>query len=117
MFYCKPRWHNSDLAHIIFTNRTESLDSVGGLNGHHGPSLGQALGRRFGRGGGLQSWATPMSVEVTWSMLGLREATVAAVRDLWAHADRGDHVGSYTCAAVAPHDVCALRVTPHGRHQ
>ena len=61
--------------------------------------------------------STPRSVEVTWSMLGLPAATVGAVRDLWAHADRGDHVGSYTCATVGAHDVCALRVTPHGRHR
>ena len=56
--------------------------------------------------------STTTSVDVTWSMLGLAAGAVGAVRDLWAHADRGNHVGSYTCAAVAPHDVCALRVTP-----
>ena len=56
--------------------------------------------------------SAPASVEVTWSMLGLPAAAVGAVRDLWAHADLGDHTGSYTCAVVAPHDVCALRVTP-----
>jgi hypothetical protein len=51
------------------------------------------------------------SVEVTWPMIGLPAVTVGAVRDLWARVDRGNHVGSYTCDAVAPHDVCALRVT------
>lgn len=56
--------------------------------------------------------AAPTSVEVTWPMLGLPAAAVGAVRDLWAHADRGNHTGSYTCTAVASHDVCALRITP-----
>ncbi len=60
----------------------------------------------------LNRGAAPASVEVTWSMLGLPTAIVGVVRDLWAHTDRGDHTGSYTCAAVASHDVCALRVTP-----
>ena len=54
----------------------------------------------------------PASVELTWSMLGLPTGTVAAISDLWAHMDRGSHVGSYTCASVAPHDVCALQMAP-----
>jgi hypothetical protein len=56
--------------------------------------------------------ATAASVNVTWPMIGLADGVAAGVRDLWAHAERGRHAGSYVCESIAAHDVCALKITP-----
>ena len=55
----------------------------------------------------------PATVEINFpKMLGLSNTTDAAVRDLWQHTDKGTYSGSYSCVEIAPHDVCALRITP-----
>jgi len=52
------------------------------------------------------------SVNVTWSMIGLAHTAMASVRDLWAHAEMGQHRGSYVCQSIPARDVCSLRITP-----
>ena len=62
--------------------------------------------------GPLEAGAASMTVR--WEQLGLPNGTKAAVRDLYAEKDLGEHTGSFTAAAVAAHDVAALRITPLG---
>ncbi len=76
---------------------------------------------------GLQVWAKPLKdgaravallnrtgaeaeMSVEWKAIGLAPGR-AAVRDLWAHADRGTIAGGYT-TRVPSHAVVMLKVTP-----
>ena len=72
----------------------------------HDGSVGVVALNRGGRAlpaGGLN---------ITWTMIGLPQTTVAAVRDLWQHKDMGKFAGVYPCPEIPSHDVLALRVTP-----
>ena len=51
------------------------------------------------------------SMTVTWSMIGLARTAVASVRDLWAHAEMGKHIGAYVCESIPARDVCSLKIT------
>jgi alpha-galactosidase len=51
---------------------------------------------------------SPTDITVSLTEIGLRTGSATA-RDLWAHADRGSFTDAFT-AAVAPHDVVALRI-------
>ena len=53
-----------------------------------------------------------VSMNVTWSMIGLADTEVASVRDLWAHAEMGKHSGAYVCESIPARDVCSLKITP-----
>ena len=83
-------------------------------------------GRRVRKGSATEVWARellggthavlllnrgdePTNARVTWVDLGARSAQSAAVRDLWARADLGDHDGSYE-RALAPHACALLKV-------
>lgn len=59
----------------------------------------------------LNRSALAASMTVSWPRIGLREGQAAAVRDLWAHQDRGTGSGRWS-ATVAPHGVVMLRITP-----
>ena len=52
-----------------------------------------------------------VDVEISWPMIGLSDATSAAVRDLWLHKDLGSFTGSFK-ASVGSHDVFTARITP-----
>lgn len=77
---------------------------------------------------GLQIWSKPLRngaralallnrteasarIGVEWQEIGLARGGRARVRDLWAHADRGTHPGSYA-AQVPPHGVVLVTITP-----
>src|SRR5262249_11164208 len=51
----------------------------------------------------------PATLTIHWSEVGLAPG-VALVRDLWAHADRGAAVDSFT-ATVEPHGTAMLKIT------
>jgi len=51
-------------------------------------------------------------ITAQWSVVGLPASASAAVRDVWAQKDLGDHTGSYTGTAVPRHGSVLLRVTP-----
>lgn len=53
----------------------------------------------------------PTIIAVKWEEIGLEPGTRAAVRDLLNKRDFGVFIGSFA-AAVAPHDVVAVRVAP-----
>ena len=80
---------------------------------------------------GLQVWVKPLEdgsravallnrtaaaaqMSVDWKAIGLLPGR-AAVRDLWAHADRGTFAAGYG-AAVPSHAVLMLKVTPVKGH-
>jgi alpha-galactosidase len=80
-------------------------------------------------GNGLQVWSrqvmggtvvallnqskSPASITVNWSDIGLQSEQSAAVRDLWARADLGASVGSFT-ANVSSHAVTLLKIGASG---
>ncbi len=77
---------------------------------------------------GLQVWSKPLrsgaravallnrtdasaKVGVEWQDIGLPRGGRARVRDLWAHAERGTHAGSYA-VQVPPHGVVLVTIAP-----
>jgi alpha-galactosidase len=54
--------------------------------------------------------AAAAAITVTWTAIGL-PAGAATVRDLWAHADRGSFIGSYTGTGIPSHGVAMLRIS------
>ena len=77
---------------------------------------------------GLQVWVKPLqdggravallnrtgaaaSITAPWDDLGLAPGASATVRDLWAHADRGMHAGSWS-ASVPSHAVVMVKISP-----
>lgn len=61
--------------------------------------------------GTLHSQYPTTNLTVFWQQIGLQPGQRVAVRDLYAEEDLGEFVDSFT-AAVAVHDVLALRLTP-----
>ena len=79
---------------------------------------------------GLQVWAKPLAggaravallnrtgaaarIAVDWSHIGLARGAGASVRDLWAHAERGRHAGSWA-AQVPSHGIVLVKIVPAG---
>jgi len=77
---------------------------------------------------GLQAWVKPLAggaravallnrtdaaarIGIEWQDLGLARGAAAEVRDLWAHAGRGRHTGSWA-AQVPSHGVVLVKLTP-----
>ncbi|HXY20246.1 MAG TPA: glycoside hydrolase family 27 protein [Gemmatimonadales bacterium] len=77
---------------------------------------------------GLQVWVKPLAgggravallnrtdagarIAVDWPGVGLARGAAAQVRDLWAHAERGRHVGSWA-AQVPAHGIVLVKITP-----
>jgi len=54
--------------------------------------------------------ATPAQVQVAWPDIGVAEATMLYVRDLWTHRTTGPHTGGIF-TTVAPNDVAFLRIS------
>jgi hypothetical protein len=50
------------------------------------------------------------SMTVNWKDLGLVPDRPALVRDLWAHQDLGDFIGSYTSAGIPPHGTVMVKI-------
>ena len=50
-------------------------------------------------------------MNVSWAELGWDAGTRAAVRDIWAHEDRGVFSGGYTAVDIACSDVAFLRIS------
>ena len=75
-------------------------------------NLGEAFAQWRHRSRGLGDIAGPnqVDVEISWPMIGLNNATSAAVRDLWLHKDLGSFMGSFK-ASVGSHDVFVARIT------
>ena len=53
-----------------------------------------------------------LNVSCTWRELGWPEDARVSIRDLWAGADLGVFISSFTAVAVPPRDVRFLRLTP-----
>jgi alpha-galactosidase len=63
----------------------------------------------------LNRTEAPARIGVEWRSIGLSKGGRARVRDLWAHAERGVHAGSYA-AQVPSHGVVLVVVTPVRSH-
>jgi alpha-galactosidase len=59
----------------------------------------------------LNRGTAPVSIAVSWTDLGYPEHVEAAVRDLWAHQDKGKAHGTFA-AEVPGHGVVVLKITP-----
>ena len=59
----------------------------------------------------LNRGTAPVSIAVSWTDLGYPDHVEAAVRDLWAHQDKGKAHGTFA-AEVPGHGVVVLKITP-----
>ena len=59
----------------------------------------------------LNRTATSARIGVEWQNIGLRRGGRALVRDLWAHASRGVHAGSFA-AEVPSHGAVLVTIAP-----
>ena len=123
-----PRVLRAKLVYQWPMARWPNADSLPGERLQHGAET-RAAAKDAPVNISLQAWSKPLadgsvavvafnrgdtaaSVNVTWSMVGLAHQATASVRDLWAHADKGSHRGSYVCVSIPARDVCALKITP-----
>jgi len=82
---------------------------------------------------GAQVWAVPLSdgsvgvilfnrqssnvtITAQWSDIGISTGSMATVRDLWAHSDKGSYTSSYS-ATVKSHATISLRITPSSKEE
>jgi alpha-galactosidase len=114
----------SDATRDILTNREviavdqDSLGTQGWLAEQAVPGL-QTWVKPLGDGSRavalLNRTAVAAELRADWAAIGLPPGR-AAVRDLWAHADRGTFTGSYA-VRVPSHAVVLLKVTPARSHR
>lgn len=58
----------------------------------------------------LNRASIPANIMVNWSSLGLVASSIANVRDLWAHQNLGNFIGSYTSTNIPAHGSTMLTI-------